>query len=46
MILGIKIQQVDRVNVLQTRESEIRPNYQHQLLPREQIWNRSSQNAN
>jgi hypothetical protein len=40
MTISYKIQQANRVNVFQTSESKIKFDYQHQLLPREQVWSR------
>jgi hypothetical protein len=39
MTIGTEIWQVGWLNVLQTKESKIKSNRQHQLLPREQVWN-------
>jgi hypothetical protein len=45
MVVIIKIQQVNKVNVMQTSESWIRHNCQPILLLRKQPWNRCGQNT-
>jgi RNase P subunit RPR2 len=45
MVVIIKIQQVNKVNVMQTSESWIKHNCQPILLPGKQLWSTFGQNT-